>query len=83
MKGAKTKTARATLEVGFRGSCGLLPRVQLGLIPGIGSLGGMPSRTRVLIRLLKLLPIGYGNAEISVRLRFVDKGRKNSLWSVL
>jgi hypothetical protein len=41
----------------------------VGLIPGIGSPGGMPSRTRVLNRLLKLLPIGYGNAEISVRLK--------------
>lgn len=57
------------------------PEFGWGEIPGIGSLGHMLSRTRVLFRLLMLQPIVYGNAGIWKT--EMSKGRKNSLWSIL
>ena len=41
----------------------LLARIIGQQIPGISSFGYMPSRTRVLFRLLKLHPNVYGNSE--------------------
>ena len=54
----------------------LAPITSGAKIPGIGSLGRMPSRTRVLFRLLKLQPIVYGNARIWVRPRIELRSKK-------
>ena len=65
----------------FHSSCGPLPPVIRATDPGIGSPGYIPSRTRVLFRLLKLQPIGYGNSRIPVGSKILFE-QKSSLWSI-
>ena len=62
-------TARETFEAGSVPRAAASP--DLGAtIPGIGSFGYTLSRARVLFCLLKLHPIGYGNARIPARLNW-------------